>query len=155
MVILGRPIMTVKTLAPAAPFRWIRYTLAEYQDVLFKHKTGRAMPGYWCWTPKQLAEIREQHPDLSDEEFEQSYWVCEGGCMLCGSPLVNGSCSAPRTLWSLRLEDGPHLTRLGEAGYAFDGGGIVCSAAKTSRSSSDVDPLRPMMRRPGFVPIYP
>lgn len=114
MVILRRPIMTVKTPTPAAPFRWIRYTYEEYTDVLLRRRTGRAMPGDFPWTPEQLAEIRAQYPDVSDEEFAESYWVCEGGCMLCGAPLVDGKCSAPRTLLSLRLEDGPHLTRLGE-----------------------------------------
>lgn len=105
MVILRRPIMTVKTPAPAAPFRWIRYTLDEYKDVLFRRKAGRALPGYWDWTPKQFAEIRAQHPNISDEDFKAAYWVCEGACMFCGAPLTaEQRCSSPvRCALSFRL----------------------------------------------------
>ncbi len=105
MVILRRPIMSVKTPTPVASFRWVRYTYAEYTDVLFRHKAGRALPGYWDWTPKQLAEIRAQYPDISDEDFKAAYWVCEGGCMFCGSPLTaEQRCSAPvRCALSFRL----------------------------------------------------
>jgi hypothetical protein len=95
--------MIAKTRTPAAT--WIRYTHAEYTDVLFRHKTGRALPGDWDWTPKQLAEIRAQYPNISDEDFKASYWVCEGGCMFCGAPLTaKQKCSGPvRCMLSFRI----------------------------------------------------
>lgn len=117
------PSISLHTLFPkkdtpmtAPPPRWIRYTKDEYCDVLFRHQTVRAVPGCWPFRPALLAEIRAQHPNISDAEFEESYWVCEGGCMLCGLPLKkNGSCSVRRRWFSLVPRDQrPHLTRLEE-----------------------------------------
>lgn len=95
--------------------RWIRYTKAEYHDVMLRRHTGRAMPGCWSFLPKQIEEIRAQHPNISVEDFEESYWVCENCCMLCGLPLKNDACSARRKWFSLVPRDQrPHLTRFEE-----------------------------------------
>ena len=98
--------MTVKTTTMAAPFRWIRYSADDFFDVLHRRKIGRALPGYWDWTPKQREEIRAQYPELSDEDFDKSYWVCEGACMLCGEPLSDKQhCSASTKWFSLIPRD--------------------------------------------------
>lgn len=114
MVILRRPIMTVKTPMPAATFRWIRYTKDEYDDVLFKRKVGRALPGHFPFLPKQLADIRAQHPGLSDEDFNASYWVCEGACMLCGEPLNDKQRCPVKTVWFSRVpvDERGHTTHI-------------------------------------------
>ncbi len=98
------PLNYATSLHSGKPLSRFRISM-EYTDVLFRHKAGRALPGYWDWTPKQLAEIRAQYPDISDEDFKAAYWVCEGGCMFCGSPLTaEQRCSAPvRCALSFRL----------------------------------------------------
>ena len=123
--------------------RWIRYTDEDRSNVLLRHHVVRALPGECLPLPKQLDQIRAQHPDLSDDEVRDSYWVCEGYCMICTRPLdpLTKMCSGPPRPWLFATtpEERAHGTRLSIFFLRLRMWWILRSVERDKRGDDDSD----------------